>query len=1042
MVVLFQGDHASVEIATRAHEQLLQSVGLLNETSRVLSSRPFQGDEVCEGLVIDDYFVIAKVPRSVLVADPSLSCLSTSKKVYAKHEIIGSDDKDIVGSRKAKIIGASVNASEKCQKKGHVLVAAPAEKRYALSWISFQVSQLTHTTDALHLCLIGGWTSALMFRRPFMSILQSSFQLVDMAFFNASSPKLVSLPRKVATELCLLGVLAPLCVADVAVDFCTELFATDASLNKGAIVKSRIDKDLATCLLRCCRSKGGYSKLLSPSQSVLARALDFEENEPYVSDSIKRPLAYRFDFIEVFAGASVVTKEVAALGFTVGPPVDLSFSAELDVDRLHVLEWLIHLVTNGYVKAIMLEPPCTTFSVMRRPALRSKHQPFGFQPDELHTRTGTKLAHRALQLLHFCVKHGVTGVIENPWSSKIKFLPAWKSLQGCEHVALVRCDSCAYGSVHLKSFAFLCAWAEVQHISLRCAGGHKHVLVQGKFTKASATYVHDLAIALAKVMAYGILRLSAFEASLAHGSVDGLESQMLNDLCSSQKWELVSVWTYRVSSHINILELEAVLRLIHKLVKRGVSLRLVILIDSNVVRCAASKGRSSSKALSRALSRLAAFCIIGGLYPVFGFAPTRLNPSDDPTRDVVLRDPTPGLDLAAWGRRDIYRLAALPRLKRWASNWTRLILRMLGPSALDLTDHALYPNCAFPFGVVSDLPLLSELRLPSLEFDATLGYPGEGPLFLVSRVSYFRWILVVLACSVGSSHGVIAPRNAGDFQRQGQRDLRPPLQDGRPVLGVTSKQRDTLISQFESWLLDLGISLENLLEHHHVYIDELNKQLVRYGRVLYSAGRPYNHYAETINSIASKKPAVKRQLQEAWNLAFAWIRDEPTAHHLAMPWQVLLSAISLCFVWGWTDMAGMFALCWGALLRVGEFLQATRKDLLLPCDTCFTNSFALLALKEPKTRFTAARHQCAKLDIPDLLRVVHLAFSRIAPYQKLWQKSGQTLRLRFKQVMSELGLGSVRLNHKTLDLGSLRPGGATWILQVTENSEFLRRRGR
>ena len=114
---LFQGDHAGVEIATRAHEQLLQSVGLLNETSRVLSSRPFQGDGVCEGLVIDDYFAIAKVPRSVLVADPSLSCLSTSKRVYTKHEIIGSDDKDIVGSRKAKIIGASVNASEKCQKK-------------------------------------------------------------------------------------------------------------------------------------------------------------------------------------------------------------------------------------------------------------------------------------------------------------------------------------------------------------------------------------------------------------------------------------------------------------------------------------------------------------------------------------------------------------------------------------------------------------------------------------------------------------------------------------------------------------------------------------------------------------------------------------------------------------------------------------------------------------------------------------------------------------------------------------------------------------
>ena len=42
-------------------------------------------------------------------------------------------------------------------------------------------------------------------------------------------------------------------------------------------------------------------------------------------------------------------------------------------------------------------------------------------------------------------------------------------------------------------------------------------------------------------------------------------------------------------------------------------------------------------------------------------------------------------------------------------------------------------------------------------------------------------------------------------------------------------------------------------------------------------------------------------------------KDELTAYHLAMPWQVLLSAIFLCLAWGWTDMAGMFILCWGAL---------------------------------------------------------------------------------------------------------------------------------
>ena len=138
----------------------------------------------------------------------------------------------------------------------------------------------------------------------------------------------------------------------------------------------------------------------------------------------------------------------------------------------------------------------------------------------------------------------------------------------------------------------------------------------------------------------------------------------------------------------------------------------------------------------------------------------------------------------------------------------------------------------------------------------------------------------------------------------------------------------------------------------------------------------------------------------------------------------------------------MLALCWGSLLRVGEFLAATRADLLLPADTQYTNNFALLSLKEPKTRFTAARHQCAKLDIPDLLLVVHIAFSRLQPTQKLWPRTGQTLRQRFKQILMALNLDSVRLNGKTLDLGSLRPGGATWIIQQTEDGELCRRRGR
>ena len=56
--------------------------------------------------------------------------------------------------------------------------------------------------------------------------------------------------------------------------------------------------------------------------------------------------------------------------------------------------------------------------------------------------------------------------------------------------------------------------------------------------------------------------------------------------------------------------------------------------------------------------------------------------------------------------------------------------------------------------------------------------------------------------------------------------------------------------------------------------------------------------------------------------------------------------------------------------------------------------------------------------------------------------SGQTLRGRFKSILNAPGLGKVHPGMQVLDLASLRPGGATWMLQATEQSEMVRRRGR
>lgn len=110
----------------------------------------------------------------------------------------------------------------------------------------------------------------------------------------------------------------------------------------------------------------------------------------------------------------------------------------------------------------------------------------------------------------------------------------------------------------------------------------------------------------------------------------------------------------------------------------------------------------------------------------------------------------------------------------------------------------------------------------------------------------------------------------------------------RPTLDRTNKLRERYWAQYIGWLSSEGIDFEGLLRDHSKYMDEINAVVFAFGRALYRASRPYNQYAETINHLTSRKPALRRWMQGSWDLAFQWLQAEPTTHHVAMPWQILL----------------------------------------------------------------------------------------------------------------------------------------------------------
>ena len=263
----------------------------------------------------------------------------------------------------------------------------------------------------------------------------------------------------------------------------------------------------------------------------------------------------------------------------------------------------------------------------------------------------------------------------------------------------------------------------------------------------------------------------------------------------------------------------------------------------------------------------------------------------------------------------------------------------------------------------------------------------------------------------------------------------------RVVRPVTRSNRAKLLEAFDSWLAENhATSVSAVLAASGDIAERVAGLLVGYGQALFRGGHPYYKYSETINAVASAKPSTRRGLSYAWDLAFAWLTEEPHCHQKAMPVGVLLALFASALAWGWAVEAALFGIAWAGLLRPGELFAARRSDLVLPRDSAPGLSHALVVIQNPKTRGRAARHQSARIHPVDIIQVADIVFGHLPPTALLWRQSAATRRRRLEQLQQRLGL--VEDGRQIFDLSSFRPGGATWMLGSTENSELVRRRGR
>ena len=572
---LFQGDHLGVEYALVSHTNLLQEGGLLREESQVLRHRPFPPGACWEIMVIDDYVIVSREASSCTKGTSRAEKkLVLAENIYQQAEVLGSDDKTVRGQDCFKAVGAEITSDNRALSAGVVGVGAHHSKRVSTCFLSLKVANLPVIARGLASRLAGQWISVLMFRRCLTCTIDKLFRLGTASKKQAND--VVALDREVAEELVLASIGGLLATTDVSVPYDRQVYATDASLNKGAVTSACVSSSISELLWLGGDRKRAYTLLdQGPASTLRQLGVPTEEEEKVALEGLtsapKKALDFAFDFVEICGGSGVLSAELVKRGYSVCTPIDLTASEHFDLKEVKLLDWILQMVKERRFRSLGCEPPCTTFSPAQHPASRSYDQPLGFNRRDPKTLVGTTLALRCLTIMLMCFRCSTPAFLEQPRLSKMAWLSAWQWLLSLGmNEAVVA--SCMLGRIHRKEFRFLLCGFSAEDFEVKCSGGHHHVRVEGAYTKLSAIYAPGVVTHLAAQVEKALTAAQ----QLVEEKSAGIESVVVNDLLQAARWRTLFSWRWRSPSHINVLESHAYIGLLHRLALRGAPADLLL----------------------------------------------------------------------------------------------------------------------------------------------------------------------------------------------------------------------------------------------------------------------------------------------------------------------------------------------------------------------------------------------------------------------------------------------------------------------------------
>ena len=755
LATLAMGDNHAVEIAQGSHHALLELEASCMRTCETLEYRkPVPRGDFIELLAIDDHIGVQRCTRDQYLREEPLrdtDVFSKANEAYAKVGLVSHPGKQRRHQTKGTLLGADFDGE-----RGRV--SAPRDRLTLLVWISAIICRKGTCTYKLFASLLGCWIHALLFRRPLLSLVDALFKVGQ----GASPNTVICLSQHARHELYSLCILSCCIQADLRVKTCSKIFALDASPTGGGIVVAQSNETAVAELWRHSEQKGYHTNLLGPASATL-KSLGYDTiadtemgcsdlEPPLNSDAnprrptIPKPLAegFIYDCVELFRGSGNWSRAHQQHGFLVHDGFDndhrrLFFKDLLNPSTFHEV---LSLAYRRVVREFHAGPPCLTFGTLRRPRLRSKTQPAGFNPSDILTSEHNILARRTAMIGCVAVLTGVYFSCEQTGSSVMFRMHCFRVLiyLGC---VITRMAFCAFGSGFNKPSQWLHnkGWLVDLESRCNCKWRGKHFVIQGSFTKQSieefnlrcvpdavsvygraprvgetvASYSAQYPSVLMNRMAKGsrdailtgppIIPLASRLLSFARVELDADDApklepwvdddshwkprdwfedpEWIGELADSLPFRLLFKYKFRAPKHINVLESHVYGSWIKYCAKQYPDSRILGLLDSRVTLGASSKGRSSSFAITRILKMSVPYILGSNLFPGGLHVYSSKNRADAPSRDREVEKPSRPLprwyEALCQGNYQLFDLhCQVAQVPRVAGRWLRLLLLIAG----------------------------------------------------------------------------------------------------------------------------------------------------------------------------------------------------------------------------------------------------------------------------------------------------------------------------------------------------------------------------